>query len=223
VPPMPWHTQRDTLAETAGWLSLVTGSLAKMAQDVVLLAQTEIGEVRETAEEGRGGSSTMPQKTNPVTSEQIIAAARANAALLSAMHQALIQEHERATSGWQVEWWALPEMFELTASALRKAEFLSARLHVDEARMRHNVSAANGLMLAEAVSFALARTMSRQAAKSLVTAACRTAQTENRHLVDVVRARTDAPLDWDALREEAAHFGSAQAFIDRVLTDAGPA
>jgi len=221
APPLPWHTQRDTLAEVAGWLSLVTGSLAKMAQDVILLAQTEIGEVRETAEEGRGGSSTMPQKVNPVASEQIVAAARSNAALLGAMHQALVQEHERATSGWQIEWRTLPQMFELTASALRKAESLTAHLHVDEARMRHNVSASNGLMLAEAISFALSKTMGRKAAKALVTDACRMVQSENRHLVDVVRARTDAPLDWDALREESSHFGSAQAFIDRVLADAG--
>jgi 3-carboxy-cis,cis-muconate cycloisomerase len=220
VPRLPWHTQRDTLAEVAGWLSLVTGSLAKMAQDVILLAQTEIAEVRETAEAGRGGSSTMPQKVNPVASEQIVAAARLNAALLGTMHQALIQEQERATSGWQLEWRTLPQMFELTASALRKAELLGARLHVDEARMRHNVNASNGLMLAEAISFALARTMSRQAAKALVTAACRTVQAENRHLVDVLRAQTDAPVDWEALKDEAAHFGSAQAFIDRVLAEA---
>jgi 3-carboxy-cis,cis-muconate cycloisomerase len=211
TPPLPWHTQRDALVEVAGWLSLVSGSLAKMAQDVILLGQTEVGEVRETAEEGRGGSSTMPQKANPVVSEQIVAAARANATLLGAMHQALIQEHERATSGWQVEWWALPQMFELTASALRKAELLSAHLQVD---------ASHGLMLAEAVSFALAKTMSRKAAKTLVTAACRTAQRENRHLVDVVRGQTDAPVDWQALRDEAARFGSAQAFIDRVLAEA---
>jgi 3-carboxy-cis,cis-muconate cycloisomerase len=220
APPMPWHTQRDALAEVAGWLSMMSGSLAKMAQDIILLAQTEIGEVRESAEEGRGGSSTMPQKVNPVTSEQIVAAARINAALLGAMHQAMIQEHERATSGWQIEWGTLPRMFELTASALRKAEYLSTHLAVDEARMRHNVSAANGLMLAEAISFALATTMSRKAAKVLVTAACRTAQEENRHLVDVLRSQTDAALEWDRLKDETAHFGSAQAFIDRVLADA---
>jgi 3-carboxy-cis,cis-muconate cycloisomerase len=193
-----------------------------MAQDVILLAQTEVGEVRETAEEGRGGSSTMPQKVNPITSEQIIAAGRTNAALLGAMHQALIQEHERATSGWQIEWWTLPEMFELAASALRLAELLTAHLDVDEARMRHNVIASNGLMLAETVTFALSKTMSRKAAKALVGAACRTARTENRHLVDVLRGQTDARVDWDALRDEAAHFGSAQAFIDRVLAEAGP-
>jgi 3-carboxy-cis,cis-muconate cycloisomerase len=135
------------------------------------------------------------------------------------MHQALIQEHERATSGWQMEWRTLPEMFELTASALRKAELLSAHLHVDEAHMRQNVSASNGLMLAETVSFALSKTMSRKAAKALVTAACRTARTEGRHLVDVVRGLTDAPLDWDTLKDESAHLGSAQAFIDRVLAE----
>ena len=111
-------------------------------------------------------------------------------------------------------------MFELTASALRKAEFLSAHLDVDEARMRENVSASNGLMLAETVTFALSKTMSRKAARALVTAACRTARAENRHLVDVVRGQTDAPLDWDRLKDEAAHFGSAQAFIDRVLAEA---
>src|SRR5262249_52558316 len=210
TPPMPCHTQRDALGEAAGRPLLVSGSVAKMAQDIILLAQSEVGEVRETSEEGRGGSSTMPQKVNPVTSEQIIAAARINAALLGAMHQALIQEHERATSGWQMEWWTLPRMFELTAGALRKAEFLSAHLAVDEARMRHNVSASNGLMLAEAVTFALAKTMSRKEARVLVTTACRTARTENRHLVDVLRGQTDAPLDWEALKEEAARFGSAQ-------------
>ena len=92
VPLMPWHAQRDGFVEFAGWLSLVTGSLGKMAQDIILMAQTEVGEVGESAEQGRGGSSTMPQKSNPITSELIVAAARTNASLLSAMHNAQIQE-----------------------------------------------------------------------------------------------------------------------------------
>ena len=107
APVMPWHAQRDNLVEFAGWLSLLTGSLGKMAQDIILLAQTEVGEVSESAEEGRGGSSTMPQKSNPITSELILAAARNNASLLSALHQAQIQEHERGTHGWQVKEFAL--------------------------------------------------------------------------------------------------------------------
>lgn len=218
VPLTPWHTQRDNLAEFAGWLSLVSGSLAKMAQDVILLAQSEVAEVRETADSTHGGSSTMPQKNNPIVSELIIAAARTNASLLTNMHQALVQEHERATHGWQMEWLTLPQMVGLTAVALQKAHFLSENLVVNKIRMVENVAASNGLMLAEAITFALAPAfMSRAAAKQLVQAACQVAQQEGRRLVDVVQEQTDAPLDWPALRNEATYFGAADAFINRVL------
>lgn len=216
---MPWHTQRDNLAELAGWLSMVSGSLAKMAQDVILLAQSEVAEARESSDSSRGGSSTMPQKNNPVVSEHIIAAARTNASLLAAMHQALVQEHERGTHGWQVEWLTLPQMFFLTAAASKEALLLSAHLTIDEERMRQNVAASNGLMLAEAVSFALADTMSRSDAQSLVKEACQLAVAEDRHLIDVVKERTDAPIDWQALKDETAYFGSSQKFIDRVLEE----
>ncbi|MFZ0547049.1 MAG: 3-carboxy-cis,cis-muconate cycloisomerase [Candidatus Promineifilaceae bacterium] len=218
VPLMPWHTQRDTLAELAGWLSLVSGSLAKMAQDVILLAQSEVGEVRETADPTRGGSSTMPQKSNPIISELIIAAARTNASLLSGMHQALIQEHERGTGGWQMEWLTLPQMVALTAVALRKAAFISGNLVVNEARMGENVAASNGLMLAEAVTFALAPAfMSRMEAKALVKVACLEAFENGRHLIDVMQEKTAVSLDWEKLRDERAYFGVAEAFIDGVL------
>ncbi len=220
VPPTPWHTQRDNLAELASWLSLVSGSLAKMAQDIILLAQSEVAEVRETADSSRGGSSTMPQKHNPIISELIIATARTNASLLSAMHQALVQEHERATHGWQMEWLTLPQMMGLTAVSLQKARFLSQNLVVDDAQMKQNVVASNGLMLAEAITFALAPThMSRAEAKQLVQAACQVVLQENRHLVDVVQEKTALPLDWQALREEATYLGAANEFIDRVLAD----
>ena len=223
APAVPWHTQRDNLAEAAGWLSLVSGSLAKMAQDIILLAQTEVGEVRESADTARGGSSTMPQKRNPIISELIIAAARTNAGLLSALHQALVQEHERATHGWQVEWLTLPQMFALTGSALNKARYLSENLVVDTDRMRQNVAASNGLMLAEAINFALTDYMARAEAKQLVQEAVQVALDQNRHLVDVVRDKVDAPLDWPALKDETAYFGSANLFIDRVLAEAAQA
>jgi len=218
VPPMPWHTQRDTFAELASWLSIVSGSLAKMAQDIILMAQSEVGEVRESADPSRGGSSTMPQKSNPITSELIIAAARTNASLLSAMHQAMIQEHERATHGWQMEWLALPQMVGLTAVALNKSRLVSGNLVVNETRMRENVAASNGLMLAEAVTFALTPTyMSRAEAKQLVRKACQIAIKEERHLIDILLEQTDFPLDWESLRDESAYFGAAAAFIDSVL------
>ena len=218
---MPWHTQRDNVAEMAGWLSLVSGSLAKMGQDVILMAQSEVGEVRESADRSRGGSSTMPQKSNPIVSELIIAAARTNASLLAAMHQALVQEHERATHGWQVEWLNLPSMFALTSAALNKALLLSEHLVVDKARMRQNVEASNGLMLAEAIAFALTPFMSRAEARELVKESCRLAIDQDRHLIDVAREKTEAPVDWQALRDEAAYLGSSNAFIDRVLEAAG--
>ncbi len=220
TPPMPWHTQRDNLAELAGWLSLLTGSLAKMAQDIILLAQSEVGELVESDDTGRGGSSTMPQKRNPIISETIVAAARTNAALLAAMHQAQIQEHERGTHGWQMEWLTLPQMFVLTGAALQKALFLSQHLVVNEAQMRATVAASQGLMLAEALTYALVPALGRTAAKELVQAACREAISQQRHLVDVVQARTDAPLDWASLRDENGYMGMAEQFIDQVLAGA---
>jgi 3-carboxy-cis,cis-muconate cycloisomerase len=217
--PIPWHTQRDNLAEFAGWLSLVSGSLAKMAQDIILLAQSEVSEVRETADTARGGSSTMPQKSNPIISETIIAAARANAGLLASMHQALVQEHERATHGWQLEWLTLPQMVGLTAAALNKALFLSQNLAVNAAQMRRNVAASNGLMLAEAINFALAQHMSRVEAKKLVTKACQRVLAEKRHLLDIIQEETAVPLDWQALRDEANYLGAAETFIDKILQE----
>ncbi len=217
LPTTPWHTQRDSLAEFAGWLSLVTGSLAKMAQDIILMAQSEVAEVLESDDPSRGGSSTMPQKRNPVISEIIIAAARQNATLLSSMHGAMIQEHERATGNWQLEWHTLPQMLHLTMTALKKAVFLGENLVVNVEQMQANVSASKGLMLAEAIDLALAPHIGRSEAKALIKASVPTVLAENRHLVDVVREQVNIDLDWDSLRDEANYLGQSNTFIDRVL------
>ncbi len=219
APLLPWHTARDHLAELASWLSLLSGSLAKMAQDVILMAQNEVGEVHESLEPDRGGSSTLPQKSNPIKSEVIIAAARANAALLAAMHQALIAEHERATHAWQLEWLTLPQMLAHTGVALNQAVFLSQHLAVHPARMRANLAASRGLMLAEALSLALLEHMEPAQAKALVREAAQVALAEGRHLLEVVQERVQAPLDWAALREEA-YLGSSRLFTERVLEEA---
>lgn len=220
APVMPWHVQRDSFAEFAGWLSLVTGSLGKMAQDIILLAQTEIGEVAESAEEGRGGSSTMPQKSNPITSELIVAAARTNASLVSAMHQAQIQEHERATHGWQVEWLVLPQMMLLTGGALKHARDLAKNLQVDAAAMRDNIKRANDVTLAEAAVFSLARCMPRAEAEELVKKACGIAASQARPLLQVAKelaAGHAGAVDWAALQNPANYLGQADKMIDRVL------
>ena len=225
APVMPWHSQRDNLVEFADWLSLLTGSLGKMAQDIILLAQTEVGEVSESAEEGRGGSSTMPQKSNPITSELILAAARTNASLLSALHQAQIQEHERATHGWQVEWLTLPQMIVLTGSALNHALYLAKNLQIDEQKMRENITRAGDVILAEAVVFALAKAMPRGKADELVKRACSIAVSEGKPLVEVVRhlAKSTIPdkaIDWQALAAPENYLGETAKIIDRVRKSA---
>jgi 3-carboxy-cis,cis-muconate cycloisomerase len=225
VPVMPWHAQRDGFVEFAGWLSLVTGSLAKMAQDIILMAQTEVGEVAESGEAGRGGSSTMPQKSNPITSELIIAAARTNAALLAAMHQALIQEHERGTHGWQVEWLTLPQMITLTGGALRQAVYLAQNLQVDKAMMDQNIHRANDVILAEAAVFTLGKVMARDAAEALVKKACGIAVADDKPLIDVVQqlAGDKIPaesVDWQSLSKPENYLGETEKLIDRVLQHA---
>jgi len=219
---MPWHAQRDSLVEFAGWLSLVTGSLAKMAQDIILMAQTEIGEAGESGEAGRGGSSTMPQKSNPISSELIIAAARTNASLLASVHHAQIQEHERATHGWQMEWLALPQMVMLTGGALKHAAYLACNLQVDGAAMRANMQNGHDLILAEAAVFALAKAMPRMQAEELVKRACAAAVADNKALIGVVEmmAAGSVPsgsVDWQSLARPENYLGATQSMIDDVL------
>ena len=220
VPMMSWHVQRDCFVEFAGWLSLMTGTLGKMAQDVILLAQTEVGEVAESGEQGRGGSSTMPQKSNPITSELILAAARTNASLLSALHQAQIQEHERATHGWQVEWLTLPQMMILTGGALKHSVDLAENLQVDDTAMRANIARANDVILAEAAVFALATAMPRAKAEDLVKTACGIAMAEGKPLIEVVKERgtvAAGSVDWEALSNPANYLGETEKIIDGVL------
>jgi len=225
APVAPWHAQRDTFVEFGGWLSMVTGSLAKMAQDVILMAQTEVAEVGESAETGRGGSSTMPQKSNPITSELIIAAARMNASLLAALHNAQIQEHERATHGWQVEWLTLPQMIQLTGGALKHAAYLAENLKVDAGTMRANIANANDVILAEAAVFSLSAVMSRTQAEDLVKRACAVALADHKPLIQVVQALAgetikSGVIDWQVLADPANYLGDTNKIIDRVLQQA---
>lgn len=215
--PTPWHNQRDTMAEFAGWLSLLTGALGKMGLDIGLLAQSEVGEVRETDAAGKGGSSTLPQKSNPVSSEILVTLARYNANELGAMHQAMLHEGERSGAAWSLEWLALPNMILAASGALEHACRLARNLVVDAGRMEANVEATNGLCLAEAVSFALSRCMPRAEAQSLTTSACRRAGAGEGHLIDLVSAETDAPVDWTLVRDPRNWLGDARTFVSAAL------
>ena len=225
LPIMPWHSQRDGFGEFAGWLSMLSAGLAKMAQDVILLAQNEVGEVMESGGGDRGGSSAMPQKRNPIVSELIVAAARTNASLLSAMHNAMIQEHERATHGWQVEWLTLSQMILLTGGTLKNALFLAENLKVNATTMRENLERSNYLVLAEAAVQALSGEILRTEAHALVKQACGLAVSEDRSLIDVVKQQFGEivpgnKIDWEALAKPENYLGQARHFIDRVLEQA---
>lgn len=213
-PPMPWHNQRDTLAELAAWLALLAGSLGKFGQDVLLLAQNEVGEVREAA---GGGSSTMPQKANPIRAEALVTLARRNATLVGGMHQAMVHAQERDGAAWQLEWSILPDMVSATAAALAHAQTLATTMVVDMGRMRAVLDATRGLLLAEAVSFVLAERLGRSKAQELVKAAARDAAASGEDLIDAVTARAGLPIDGEELRARAERPACADALIDRVL------
>ncbi len=219
LPPMPFHTQRDGPAELAGWLSLVSASLAKMAADLIWLGQAELGEVRAGA---GGGSSTLPQKNNPIEAEAIVALARFNAGLLATMHQAVVAPLERDGVGWNLEWLSLPQMVVATGAALRHGLALAESLQAVPERMRANIEATNGLILAEAASFALAAHMPLDEARTLVKSACAEVVTSGRHLMDILADDAKAPIDWQAFKDPARHLGRADDFIDRVLARAKP-
>jgi len=224
LPDLPWHSHRDRFAEVATTMGLLVGSLGKIARDISLLAQTEIGEVLEPAESGRGGSSTLPHKRNPVGSAVVLAAAIRVPALVSAMLTAMVQEHERGLGGWHAEWETLPEIFLLAAGALAHMVHVVDGIEVYEEHMTYNLGATHGLILSEAIAIALAKHMGRSAAHQLVEHAAHRALESGRPLRDLlledqeVRAHL-SPAEIDALLDPKNYTGSAASMIQQVLTD----
>jgi 3-carboxy-cis,cis-muconate cycloisomerase len=222
APPIAWHVARDGLAEVVCFLGLLTGSLGKIATDIALLMQTEVGEVAEPHSEGRGGSSTMPQKRNPIASEFILAAARNVRQQVPVMLDAMLQDHERATGPWHAEWIALPQAFALSAGALHHTRALLDGLTVDPARMRRNLDATQGMITAEAVMMALAPALGREEAHHVVAAACNKALLTGGHLLEALSAepRVTAHLSREQLErllDPENYTGLAGAFVDRVV------
>ena len=222
LPDLPWHTHRDRVAEVATVLGLLTGTLGKMARDISLLMQTDVGEVAEPSAPGRGGSSTMPHKRNPVGCAAALTAAMRVPALVSTMLSGMVQEHERALGGWQAEWDSLPDIVLLASGALRQMRDVAAGLEVDAARMRANLDLTHGLIMGEAVMLALGGAIGRMAAHKLVEQASKQAVTSGRHQREVLGSDADvgrhlAPEALDSLFDPANYRGEAGAFVDRVL------
>jgi 3-carboxy-cis,cis-muconate cycloisomerase len=214
---------RDRIAETGCFLGLVTGTLGKIATDVKLMMQTEVEEVYEPFAEGRGSSSTMPQKRNPISSVYITACVGVVRQHVAALLDAMVEDHERATGPWEIEWIVLPEIFCLSAAALRQARFVLEGLQVDAARMRKNLDATGGLIVSEAVMMGLGPYLGRQRAHDLVYDICRTAIATGRPFLDLLAEDKEiAPhLDRTALAklvDPANYLGLAGEMVDRVLT-----
>ena len=220
-PTAPWHTQRDGFAELAGWLSLLTGSLGKMGQDLTLMAQTEIAEAKDGSV---GSSSAMPHKSNPINSELLVTIGRANATLLSSMHQAAIHEHERGGSAWTLEWLTLPQMAMLAGGALRTAHHALNHLKIDPDRMADNLACSSGTILAESAKVVLSAAIPLQEAERRVKDASQQARLTGTDLIEILQLGGPASVDWDALRDPAKWLGSSEIFIDRAIefARAGP-
>jgi 3-carboxy-cis,cis-muconate cycloisomerase len=222
VPVATWHVARDGFAETVSFLGLVTGSLGKIALDVMIMASTEFAEVYEPFVPGRGASSTMPQKRNPISSELMLAAAKGVRQHAGLMLDAMIHDFERATGPWHAEWMAIPESFVLTAGALHQAKFALGGLVVDEARMAQNLGMSKGLIVAEAVMMQMAPFIGRQQAHDVVYAACRVVNDTGRTLAEVLAENPEVARHFDRaaldrMTDPANYLGLAPAMVDRVL------
>ncbi|MGA8143340.1 MAG: 3-carboxy-cis,cis-muconate cycloisomerase [Candidatus Acidiferrales bacterium] len=223
VPDLPWHAHRDRVAEVATTLGLLVGSLGKIARDISLMTQTEIGELAEPSAPGRGGSSTMPHKQNPVGCAVILSAAIRVPALVSVMLTSMVQEHERGLGGWHAEWETLPEICMLAGGAVAQIAHVLGGLEIHEKRMAQNLDATNGLIFAEAVAMVLRKHMGRLEAHELLEHASRRAVAENRSLHQVllddakVREYLSAE-DIARLMDPKNYTGSAEEMAKKVLS-----
>jgi 3-carboxy-cis,cis-muconate cycloisomerase len=222
LPDAPWHTHRDRIAEAASVLAISAGTCGKIARDIQLMMQTDVAEAFEPSGEGRGGSSTMPHKRNPVAAATALAAATMAPNLAATIFAAQVQDHERSAGPWHAEWPTLPGLLLVTSGALAAIVDIAEGLEVDAARMRVNLDATGGLIMAEAVTMALAEKIGKSEAHHLVEAASKKAVTEKKGLRDVLTKdpKVGAHLSADKLTklfEPMAYQGVSQALIDRLL------
>jgi 3-carboxy-cis,cis-muconate cycloisomerase len=226
LPAAPWHTHRDRIAEAASVFAILAGTCGKIARDIQLMMQTDVAEAFEPAGEGRGGSSTMPHKRNPVAAATALAAATMAPNLAATIFASLVQDHERSAGPWHAEWPTLPMLLLVTSGALAATVDIAEGLEVDAARMRVNLDATHGLIMAEAVTMVLAEQIGKSEAHHLVEAASKKAIADKKNLRDVLAKDTRITAHLDAekianLFEPMAYQGVSQALIDRLLASLG--
>ncbi|WP_432239532.1 class-II fumarase/aspartase family protein [Herbaspirillum robiniae] len=223
VPATTWHVARDGFAEAVNLLALITGSLGKIALDIMIMASTEFAEVYEPFVKGRGASSTMPQKRNPISSELMLAASKAVRQHAGLMVDAMVQDFERATGPWHAEWIAIPESFILSAGALHQARFALGGLIVDTDQMKRNLGISRGLIVAEAVMMGMAPYIGRQQAHDVVYDACRTVNEKGGTLAEALAALPAVTEHFDRaaidrMTDPANYLGLAPQMVDRAVT-----
>jgi 3-carboxy-cis,cis-muconate cycloisomerase len=214
---LPWQSQRDNLNEIGTFLGILSGSMGKIAKDISLLMQTEVGEVFEGAEVGKGGSSTMPHKRNPVGCALILANSLRTPHLVATLLAAMPQEHERSAGLWHAEWEPLIQLFGLTAGSLEISVNLIQNLEVDKARMLSNIEMTNGLIYAEMASFELAKSMGKIQAHETVQKACQTTLAKGKHLQEVLAAMNLEIEDLDGLFQPENAIGNAMEWTENVI------
>jgi 3-carboxy-cis,cis-muconate cycloisomerase len=222
LPAAPWHTHRDRIAEAASVFAILAGTCGKIARDIQLMMQTDVAEAFEPSGEGRGGSSTMPHKRNPVAAATALAAATMAPNLAATIFAAQVQDHERSAGPWHAEWPTMPMLLLVTSGALAATVDIAEGLEVDVARMRVNLDATRGLIMAEAVTMALAEKIGKSEAHHLVETASKKAVADKQRLSDVLEKDPKVTAHLDAekianLFEPMAYQGVSQALIDRLL------
>src|SRR5580693_5948883 len=224
LPNLPWHSHRDRFAEVATTMGLLVGSLGKIARDLSLMGQTEVGEVAEPAAAGRGGSSTMPHKRNPVGPAVVLAASIRVPALVSVMLTSMVQEHERGLGGWHAEWETLPEIFLLAAGALAHMTTVLNGLEIDSSKMNSNLEITHGLIMAEAVAVALAEKIGRMPAHKILEKASKRSAEKSQPFEKVLMEDAEvrqylSAEDIKRLLEPKNYTGSAEIMVDKVLAE----
>jgi 3-carboxy-cis,cis-muconate cycloisomerase len=222
-PEIAWHTVRDRIAEVGCFLGLLTGTCGKIALDVKLMMQTEVEEVYEPFHEGRGSSSTMPQKRNPISCVYITAQTSVVRQQVAALLDAMVEDHERATGPWEIEWIVLPEIFVLTAGCLAQTRFVLSGLQVDEKKMRAKLDITKALIVSEAVMMGLGPHLGRQYAHDLVYDICRQVVATGRPLVDLLAENKEISkhlgrAELEKLCDPGNYLGQAGEMVDRVLS-----
>ncbi|MGA8266405.1 MAG: lyase family protein, partial [Candidatus Acidiferrales bacterium] len=222
VPKIPWHGHRDRVVEVATVMGLCAGTLGKIARDISLETQTEVAEVFEPSGPGRGGSSTLPHKRNPVACAVVLSAANRVPGLVASVLAAMVQEHERGLGGWHAEWEAIPEIIRLTGGALHHLAAMTMELEIDDSKMRENLEITHGLIFAEAAQMLLAQAVGRQTAHEIVEAASNRARAEHRDLREVLAhdaavTKHLSDQELDKLFDPREYLGEASRLIDAVL------